>query len=566
MKLRPIGIDLGTTNTLVAMLGPEGNTLLAHDAHGLASFPSAVLFADERTIVGREAQLRGRAHPDRFAACAKRSLGRPFYDHPLGDEQLPPEVIQAAVLRQVRVQLIGPDEHSSRAVIAVPAHFNATQRHLTVMAAEMAGIRFLDLVDEPIAAALAYAEAAPAFALGEQPARPNLYLVFDLGGYTFEATLLAASPGEIKMLATDHDSYLGGHDWDLRIADLIAELLVREQASDPRADARKLDLFMQRCAQVKHALTAHDHVTVHWEGNGKSVDVSMTTAQFEEASQDLVERLAVRCDKLLEHAGVAWSELRQILLVGGATRTPMIRRMLSRRLGRDVDLRVAPEEVVARGAAIYAAQIVNHDRPPPALQTTSLSTHGLGVEELDAATGERINRILIPQGMPLPVAAKCELSLARNAQHALAFNLLEGDDRLAAKCTRIGQVILADLPADVVDEWPVDVAFEYAAGGLLHVTAQARYTDRIVRLTTVRPGGVTRSHLDHWRQVIESQAGFAEYKRVRAWERAAESPPPVVVAGVPTSPSPNDPPLKHAEPDGAVAFLRRMMPFLFRTS
>jgi len=563
MNLRAIGIDLGTTNTMVATVTSEGHTAVLRDRDGETSLPSAVLFADERTIVGREAQLRGRVHPQRLAACAKRSVGQPFYEHKIGGEWIPPEVIQACILRQVRTQLLGPADKQARAVIAVPAHFNEIQRHTTVMAAEMAGVRFLDLVNEPIAAALAMAEDAPAFALGSNHDEPNTYLVFDLGGYTFELTVLSVRPGEIKMVATDHDLFLGGHDWDLRVADLMAEHFVREHGVDPREDPRQLDTFMQRACQIKHALTDHQHAAAHVEFSGKGANVKISVEQFERAAADLMERVAAQCDQLLQRAGVEWSRLKQVLLVGGATRTPMIRRMLSQRLGREVDIRVNPEEAVARGAAIYAAEMMNRDRAPPKLQVTSMSTHSLGIEGVDQETGERINKVLIPKGTALPATAKREFTSKTNAKHAIVFNVLEGEHRLAAKCTKIGQIMLTDLPEEISDQWPVDVSYEYSPSGQLSVIAHVRYTDRRVRMTTVRPAGVSSTHMEKWREVIESREGYPAYQRVRAWERAADAPPPVVVAGLPPAPPPAPP--EPEEPEGVTAFLRRMMPFLFRS-
>lgn len=550
MNLRPIGVDLGTTNTVAAAVNASGHTEVLRTREGESQIPSVVLFADERTVVGREAQLRGRAHPDRLAACAKRWLGRSVFDQQIGGEFLSPEVIAACILEQAKREWIGPDDRQSRVVIAVPAHFNETQRHATAMAAEMAGLHLLDLVNEPIAAALAFAEDAPLFSIADAHSGPRAILVFDLGGYTFEATLLSVRPGEMTMVATDHDSFLGGHDWDLRLADLLAEPFIRSRGVDPRESPLELDRLTQRSVQIKHALGVRSHAAVRLAFGGESDIIRITRGQFENATADLVERSGVLCDRLLQRAGLNWARVSQVLLVGGATRMPMIRRMLARRLGRDPDDRVCPEEAVARGAAIYAARALRGSGPLPALRITSTSTHSLGIEGVNPETGQRVNKVLIPKGTPLPVQITREFFAKSDSQRTIVFNVLEGENSHPSGCAKIGVVILRNLPPDVSNEWPIEVTYEYSQSGRLSVDARVRYTDCCVHLETVRPAGVSQTHVAQWKEVVTALAGLPAYRRVRAWERAADHAGPPVVAGWP-------------EPVGVQAFLHRMMPFVF---
>ena len=557
MNLRPIGIDLGTTNTVVAAVNAAGHTEVLRTREGESLIPSVVLFDDERTIVGREAQLRGRAHPGRLAACAKRLLGKSFYDQRIGGESIPPEVIQACILRQASRDWLGQDGRQSRVVIAVPAHFNETQRHATAMAAEMAGLHLLDLVNEPIAAALAFAEDAPLFSIAETHSGPRAVLVFDLGGYTFEATLLSVRPGEMTMVATDHDSFLGGHDWDLRLADLLAERLIRKHGRDPRDVPQHLDQLVQRAIQLKHALTVRSHASTHLSCGGEIETIDVGRRQFEDATVDLVERAGQLCDRLLERAGLSWRRVSQVILVGGATRMPMIRRMLADRLGRDPDNRVNPEDAVARGAAIYAAQAISGSGKPPALQVTSTSTHSLGIEGFDQETGRRVNKILIPRGTALPVKMTREFLARSNPERTIMIHVLEGESSHVSRCARIGLLMLRDLPPDASEPWPIEVTYEYSQSGRLTVDARVRYTDCTVHLETVRPAGVSQVHIAQWKQAVTALAGCDVYRKVRSWERAAEVPGPLVVAGLPTA-------APKAESEGVLAFLRRMMPFLIR--
>jgi molecular chaperone DnaK len=218
-----------------------------------------------------------------------------------------------------------------------------------------------------------------------------------------------------------------------------------------------------------------------------------------------------------------------------------------------VDDRVCPEEAVARGAAIYAAQAMNGQRKPPPLQVTSISTHSLGIEGVDQRTGERTNKILIRKGTPLPAKVTREFPCKANSQRTIVFNVLEGEAAEPSACAKIGVVNLRDLPADMSEEWPVDVTYEYSQSGRLSVEAKVCYTDCSVHLETVRPAGVSKLHIAQWKKAVTALAGFPVYRNVRVWEQTLEAPGPLVVAGLSKA--------SVLEPSRVQAFLRRMMPW-----
>jgi len=551
-SVRTIGIDLGTTNTVVAEADTAGHSRILRTREGELLIPSIVLFADERTIVGREAPGRGRKQPDRLVACAKRMLGRPFCDEPIGGEQLPPEVVQACILAEAKEQCLGTDSRDCRAVIAVPAHFNESQRHATAMAAEMAGLSLVDLVNEPVAAALAFAEHSPQLSLAEPHGEPMSVLVFDLGGYTFEATVLSVRPGQVEMVATQHDSFLGGHEWDLRLAELLMKPFVSEPTIDLHQDPQHLEPLVQRLGQVKCTLGIRSHTSVRMNVGGQSEVVQVTREDFERAADDLVQRTASICDDVLRRSQLDWSQLQQVWLVGGATQMPMIRRLLRRRLGRLPSDVVAPEEAVARGAALYAARVRRGDIRRPGLQVRSISTHSLGMEEIDDQTGRRVNKILLDKGTPLP-ATKSYRFAANDDHRSIVLRVLEGESSDPDECLTIGRVFLRDLPADFSGDWRVEVTYEYSASGRLRIDVQVRNANASVSLETSRPGGISEAHLVRWRPVVLARAGFAAFRDVCAWERACDASAPLAVAGLPGT-----------ETDRVLAFLRRLMPFLFR--
>lgn len=573
MRPIPIGIDLGTTHTLASGLGATGHTeILALDGGG-SLLPSVVFFADDRTVVGHEAQRRGRQSPERLAACVKRSMGQPFYEHSIDGEWLPPEVLQACILRQLRVCQRQIAQPTTRAVIAVPAHFNATQRFLTNLAAEMAGLPCLDLIDEPLAAALAFLEDAPAL-VDEGRHHPLHLLVVDLGGYTCEVSALAVRPGDTQILASGHDLSLGGHAWDLRLVDRFAAEWRDAGHADPRQSPAQLVGVLAQARQIKHGLSDHTSMHYQWDKHATEPARRITRAEFEFATHDLVERLIQMCDETLAHASLDWSRLRQVLLVGGATRMPMIERRLVERLGRAVETRVAPDEAVARGAALCAAQLLRHERPPPALRPTSICTHGIGVEGVEPATGRRRVQPLISRGAELPARGVCELRIARRADETHEILVLEGDHTDPRKCQRVAQISIRLPSGPQGSEWTVDVACELDVRGQLVVTAAPRGGE-VARLKTYRPTNASKTDAEHWTAAIEAQAGFEAYRQVRAWEREADAPL-VVLGGTPAnraaenevSPTPQpterEGTAEETVPDSERSWLARLMPFLTR--
>ena len=561
MKTSPVavGIDLGTTHTVVAAVNAAGHAEVLRTKEGESLIPSVVLLGDDRVVVGREAQLRGRAHPERLAACVKRQIGQTFYDQRIGGESFSPDVLQACLLQAVQREWFRESARKCGVVIAVPAHFNESQRHATAMAAEISGLALLDLLNEPIAAALAFAEHTAELTSVSCESQPHAVLVYDLGGYTFEASILWIGPGQVSLIASDHDSFLGGHDWDLRLADYLAEPFIRHSGVDPRTDPALLEPFVQRAIQVKLALGVRDHTSLALTCRGHTEKLRITRQEFEGMASDLVARTLKICDGVVEKAGLKWSDVQNILLVGGATRMPMVRQALAKRSGRLPDDRVCADEAVARGAALYAARIKSGQAGPPPLRISSVSTHSLGIEGADQNTGARVNKVLIPKGTPLPAAATREFMGKSLSGQVMAFNVLEGEHSHPSKCVTIGRVILKDLPPDIADQWPVEVKYEYSAAGRLTVDARVRYTDRSVHLETARPGGVSQAHVARWKEVVTAQAGLAAFRQVRAWERAADAPPPLVLAGV----EPPQPKAEESQAGGVQSFLERMLPFVF---
>ena len=555
---RAVGIDLGTTHALVAYVNAAGHTEILPHREGNLLVPSVVMFDDTHTFVGEEAKLRGKTHPDRLAACVKLDMGRASYSQSICGLRIPPEVIQACILNKLKQQMDFSLGQDVGVVIAVPAGFNELQRRATTTAGEMAGLNVLGVLNEPVAAVLAFSEHLAYPTAGGAEERLN-YLVYDLGGYTFEATLLAVQPWAFTTLATAQDPHLGGHAWDMRLVDYLAEQFIRQHGIDPREHPTSLENLLHRAAKAKIALGVRDATTVTVSHEGKSINVPITRTQFLESTADLLQRTIDMVERLLSEVGLSWQDVPRVILAGGATRMPEIRRVLSQRSGFEPLCFVSPEECVARGAAIYAGNLLAAQQSSvhqPTFSVRNVSTHSLGIQGVDHK-GRKVNKILIPRGTPLPAAATEDFVTKTSAQKSITVIVLEGEESDPAKCTTVGRAVLRDLPDDLTEEWPVQVTYAYSADGKISVEARVRYTDRSVHLEVHRAREMSRNQLQRWRRAVQSEQGIAAVKQVLAEEHRER-----MARSVPDASDASDQP----EPSqtGVLSFLRRYMPFAFK--
>lgn len=560
MTTRAIGIDLGTTNSIVATINNQGRSEIITDQEGNVVVPSVVFFDAERAAVGDEARLRGRSTPSRLAACAKRDLGRDAYCQPIGGMQVPPAVIQAYILSHLRRLIADRVGGDFAAAIGVPAEFNDAQRRAVVEAGEIAGLRMIDLINEPVAAALAYTEDTAFMQMaGSQPG-PHHLLVFDLGGYTFEATAIRMERGSFVTLATSRENALGGHDWDVRLVEHCARLFQEAHGVDLRSDPVAFDQLLGKCAKAKIALGAHRGAKLSLTRFDQRVDVTITRDEFVRMTSDLVERTATLATQTLQRAALRWGDVDRVLLVGGATRMPMIHDMIRSYCGREPDASVNPEEAVARGAALYAAQRLAAGRgaaAPMELHLVNVSTHSLGIIGEHGLTGEKKVSVLIPKGTPLPAKASKEFVTLAGGQKSIGVTIVECDDARPQTCVPIGRAVVDDLPPDLAEHWPIEVTCEYMANGRLKIDAHVRYTDRNAHLEVLRLGGLASTHVKYWREVVAAGRGLSGIREVLTKQANDGRTAPIALGKVE--------PDAEEEPEGAVmGFLRRLAPFAFR--
>ncbi len=488
---RVIGIDLGTTNSCVALFEGREPTIIAN-AEGARTTPSIVAFtpAGER-LVGQIAKRQAITNPEHTIYAVKRLIGRRFEsDEVRAFREIAPFEIEAAPNGDAWVRVDGraysPQEMSAMvlnkmkdtvadflgeavidAVITVPAYFDDSQRQATMDAGKIAGLNVLRIINEPTAAALAYG-------IGKQQTRR--IVVFDLGGGTFDISILEIASGVFEVRATNGDTYLGGEDFDMRICDALIERFRADHGIDLRADAMALQRLKEAAERAKHELSSVEETDINLpfiaadDKGPKHLTASLTRARFEELVRDLIERLVEPCRIALQDAGLATREIDEVILVGGMTRMPAIQRKVEAIFGRPPHRGVNPDEVVAVGAAIQGGVLTGDVEDVLLLDVTPLS---LGVE-----TQGGIDTVIIPRNTTIPTSKSQIFSTTEDAQSVVRIHVLQGERELARDNKTLGRFELVGIPAAPRGVPQIEVTFDIDADGVVNVSAKDLGTGR----------------------------------------------------------------------------------------
>ncbi|MCE5277039.1 MAG: Hsp70 family protein [Planctomycetaceae bacterium] len=360
-----VGIDLGTTFSAIAYLNQAGIPITVPNAEGQLTTPSAILFDTEGgLVVGQEAKRASLIYPDRVAIWIKRDMGEKLYRQQIAGRWLSPSALSGIILKKMRKDAelrIGP---ISGAVVTVPAYFDEARRQATVDAGAIAGLKVLDIINEPTSAALAWGfrnfierggSARDVAGIRHSTHDQGVSLVYDLGGGTFDVTVIKSEGETLRVLATDGDVQLGGKDWDDVIVDYVSEQFIDKYGSDPRQDPQSHQDLQLASEDAKHALSRLMRTQMAVNHAGNRLMVELTRERFDEITSGLLFRTSRRVDRVLEQAELDWSGIDRILLVGGSTRMPQVVKMLREKSGQEPDHSLAADEVVAHGAAIHAA-------------------------------------------------------------------------------------------------------------------------------------------------------------------------------------------------------------------
>jgi molecular chaperone DnaK len=493
-----VGIDLGTTFSVIAFLDASGRPTTIANAEGDPTTPSVVLFEDGGIVVGKEAAKLALMEPGRVARHAKRDMGSLAYSRPINGEQIPPEVISSLVLEKLKRDAETKLGEFRKAVITVPAYFNEPRRKATQDAGRLAGLEVLDIINEPTAAALAYG-VQKGFLTGRgESLEREVILIYDLGGGTFDATVMEIDGIKYTALATAGDVFLGGIDWDGRIVDLLAEeFRSKHRGIDPRDDPAAMLRLMREAEDAKRALSARDRIDISYEHGGMGIRVPLTRLRFEDMTADLLERTRFTITNLLREAGLSWADLTRVLMVGGSTRMPMVARMLGKESGKEPDRSLSADEAVAHGAAIYAGLLLSSDSGQ-GMRVHNVNSHDLGVLGIEPGTGRPRLKVMIPRNSPLPKGKASRFKTHRPDQRSVAVKIVEGGDASGNNSTPVGTCVVRDLPPGLPQATPVDVTFTYAPNGRLSVQARLPDLGMEASLAIERDSGLSEEGLRGW--------------------------------------------------------------------
>lgn len=510
----PIGIDLGTTQSAVACVTPDGSTAVMQNSEGEILTPSVVLIDEERTVVGTRAIAASADRSGQVAECAKRDMGRTFYSKSVGNRRLPPEVIQGFILRKLREDILLRLGEDYAAVVAVPAYFDEQRRQATVDAAKMSDINLLDIVNEPTAAALAFGQALGYLSPSGSALRKTTVLVYDLGGGTFDVTIVQLDGSSVTTLATDGDVRLGGYDWDLRLVEHAQrEFLDRYPNSEPFDDEFIFNL-RRTVERVKHRLSETATQPAVIEYRGQKLTVEFSRRLFEEITADLLERTAFTTRQTLRAAGCNWSDIDRVILVGGSTRMPMVRQMVFDLSGLSPDTTVHPDEAVARGAAVFAyTKMQEQGASPdsPRLKITDVASHSLGIEGIDERTLRKENVVLIPRNCPLPHEVQREFVTKEDDQKNVLVRLLEGESCLPEQCSELGRARIDKLPRGLPKGTRVNVAYRLDSNGRLSVQAHMPGVGTAAEIELQRLNSLSNSKINSWKQIVCRDGGCSAF-------------------------------------------------------
>ncbi|HEV3004404.1 MAG TPA: Hsp70 family protein [Pirellulales bacterium] len=504
----------------MAHLDQEGNPITLLNEEDQIETPSLILLAEGgHVIVGPSRMRAAMEDPEHVVERVKRHMGSVEYKRTYDGHEITPEFLSALILKKLRQDAEKRIGTIANAVITVPYYFNDARRKATQDAGRIAGLNVIDIINEPTAATLTYAwHRGELGAATNQFDRPRMALVYDLGGGTFDVTVVRYTPTHFQVLATDGDVYLGGVDWNDRLLNYVSDEFKARHGADPRESPQTCQVLRNDCDLAKIALSEQPRATIVCRHAGKSHSVAITREQFEQLTADLLQRTIDTTELVIEQAKITPDQLDAIVLVGGSTLMPRVPLLLQQVTGKKPYQELSPHTAVAQGAAIHAAILEAKFRGAGSdlaervrrhlkqVKQDDVNSHSLGVVVRDPRSGRQVNHVMIPRNTKLPVEVQQNFNTNEANQTRATVRVVEGDAPDPNACSQIGACSITQLPPNLPKGAPVEVWYSFGTDGRVKVRARDKTGGGEAAIEIERRGGLNEAQIDVYTNLASQYA------------------------------------------------------------